>query len=705
MNILPGNPYPLGAQATDEGVNFCLYADNAAKVELCLFNTVDDKKESQRIKMYQRTHCVWHTFIKGLKPGQLYAYRVNGPFEPHNGHRFNTNKLLLDPYAKAITGLPEWRDEIFGYDTHDPRNGDSFSVTDSAPFMPRCVVIDDAFNWEDDKPPKIKYHDSMVYELHVKGFTHLHPSIPGNIRGTYSALAHPESITYFKSLGITALELMPVQYFLEQGSLLQKQLKNYWGYDTVGFFAPDVRYASKGITGEQVTEFKEMVKALHKEGIEVLLDVVYNHTGEGNHFGPTICFKGIDNASYYRLEEDKAFYKDYTGTGNTLNSGLFCVLRFIMDSLRYWVQEMHVDGFRFDLATCLARDSNGVNMLNAFFHIIYQDPVLSKVKLIAEPWDVGHDGYKIGEFPQYWVEWNGKYRDDMRKFWNDKRTRHDFSFISRFSGSPDLYKQTNRYPTASVNFITAHDGFTLHDLVSYNTKHNELNKDDNKDGSDENYSFNFGIEGVTKDVTINALRKRQKRNLLATLFLSQGMPMLLSGDEMGHTQYGNNNAYCQDNELSWLKWNEVDIELQNFCKGMIAFRKQHPVFARHCWFKDGETKDALPDVQWFLPVGTAIKDTDRNSDTSKCIGVFLKGDAVDDCSYEEEKLNDDSFFVIFNSTEKKQKFKLPPQQFGNKWMKVLDTCDEIIQETDIIDCDTAIDVYDRSIIVLKQADK
>ena len=705
MNILPGSSYPLGAIWNGDGINFCLYADNATNVELCLFDAVDDKKETQRIKMQQRTYCVWHTYIKGLKPGQLYGYRVNGPYDPRNGQRFNPNKLLLDPNAKAITGLPEWRDEIFGYDIKDAQDGNSFSTTDSAPFMPKCVVIDDAFNWEDDCNPKTKYHNSIIYELHVKGFTHLHPLIPEEIKGTYSALSHPETIKYFKTLGVTALELMPVQYFLSEGALLDKGLKNYWGYNTIGFFAPDVRYASKGTAGEQVIEFKEMVKALHKEGIEVLLDVVYNHTGEGNHLGPTVCFRGIDNAAYYRLKENKSLYEDYTGTGNTINSSLFGVLRFIMDSLRYWVQEMHVDGFRFDLATALARDNDGVNMLNAFFHIIYQDPVLSKVKLIAEPWDVGDDGYKVGEFPQYWVEWNGKFRDDMRNFWNEEKSKKDVAFISRFSGSPDLYKQRNRYPTASVNFITAHDGFTLHDLVSYNKKHNELNKNDNKDGSDENYSFNFGIEGPTKDISVYALRKRQRRNLLTTLFLSQGTPMLLSGDEFGHTQQGNNNAFCQDNKISWLNWNEADIELQNFCKQLIQFRKQHPVFARHCWFKDGAANDKLPDVQWFLPNGKMIREDDWKNNASKCVGVFLKGDAVDDCSYQEEKLNDDNFFVVFNADKKQQKFKLPPQQYAKKWIKILDTCIETMQESDVIDCNTEIEVYDLSINVFKQVNQ
>jgi isoamylase len=698
LNALPGTPYPLGATWDGAGINFCLYADNATHIELCLFNSIKDKTESHRVKMRQRTHCVWHTYIPDLKPGQLYGYRVHGPYEPYNGHRFNPNKLLLDPYAKAITGLPKWGDEVFGYDRKNADNGNSFSIKNSAPFMPRCIVVNDAFDWEDDAHPKTKYHNTIIYELHVKGFTQLHPSIPNNIRGTYSALAHAEAIKYFKNLGITAIELMPVQYFLSEDFLINKELTNYWGYNTVGFFAPDVRYASKGTTGEQVNEFKNMVKALHKEGIEVLLDVVYNHTGEGDHLGPTICFRGIDNASYYRLEKDKSLYTDYTGTGNTINTSLFGVLRFIMDSLRYWVQEMHVDGFRFDLATSLARDSNGVNMLNAFFHILYQDPVLSQVKLIAEPWDIGKDGYKVGEFPQHWSEWNGKFRDDIRKFWNTEKIQKNNAFALRFSGSPDLYKQRNRYPTSSINFITAHDGFTLHDLVSYNTKHNEQNKDDNKDGSDENYSCNFGTEGLVKDSCINEIRKRQKRNLLTTLFLSQGTPMLLAGDEMGRTQHGNNNAYCQDNELSWINWNEADDELRNFCCELIHFRKQHNVFARHCWFTDEADNNHLPDVKWFLPNGKAIENSDLNSNI-KCIGIFLKGQAVDDCSYNTEKINDDNFFVVFNATHTVENFKLPSQQYSNQWTKVLDTCNTTCEEN--YTYDETINIQPLSVVMLK----
>ncbi|MBV9962730.1 MAG: glycogen debranching protein GlgX [Parafilimonas sp.] len=699
MNVEPGKPFPIGATYYKDGVNFCLYSDNATGVELCLFSSVNDKHETHRIKMKKRTHCVWHSFIPGLKAGQLYAYRVYGPYEPHNGHRFNPNKLLLDPYAKAITAFTEWRDDIFGYNINDAQNGNSFSDTDSAPFMPKCVVVDDAFNWEDDAAPKTKYHNSIIYELHVKGFTHLHPSIPKEIKGTYSALAHPETINYFKNLGITALELMPVQYFLPEGSLLDKGLRNYWGYNTVGYFAPDIRYASKGTTGEQVIEFKEMVKALHKAGIEVLMDVVYNHTGEGNHLGPTICFKGIDNAAYYRLKKNKVLYEDFTGTGNTLNSSLFGVLRMIMDSLRYWVEEMHVDGFRFDLAATLARSEHDINMLNAFFHIIYQDPVLSRVKLIAEPWDVGDNGYQIGEFPQYWVEWNGKFRDDVRSFWNEEKCKKGMSFISRFSGSPDLYKQRNRYPTASVNFVTAHDGFTLHDLVSYNQKHNELNRHDNTDGSDENYSFNFGFEGPTTNISINEIRKRQKRNFLTTLFLSQGTPMLLAGDESGRTQQGNNNAYCQDNELSWVNWDDVDEELQSFCKALIKFRKNHPVFARHCWFSD--KTDQLPDVEWFFRDGTIIQKDDWHRCLSKCIGTFLKGDAVDDCSYNIDKLNDENFFVVFNALKEDITFKLPQEKYAKQWKKILNTCNENFKEEEIYQHDESLHIAGLSIVIMQ----
>lgn len=694
MNMEAGNPFPLGAVWNGKGVNFCLYADKATHVELCLFNAVDDIKETERLPMKRRTHAVWHSFIKDLKPGQLYAYRVHGPYEPHNGHRFNANKLLLDPYAKAITGLPQWRDEIFGYDRKNPENGNSFSNTDSAPFMPKCVVIDDVFDWEGDQLLKTKYHNSIIYELHVKGFTKLHPNIPDEIKGSYAAIAHPESIKYFKNLGITAIELMPVQYYLPEDSLLANGLTNYWGYNTVGFFAPDVRYASKDTRGGQVTEFKQMVKALHKEGIEVLLDVVYNHTGEGNHLGPTVCFRGIDNAAYYRLCNDKALYEDFSGTGNSLDTRMFVVLRMIMDSLRYWVTEMHVDGFRFDLAAALARSSNGINMLNAFFHIIYQDPVLSNVKLIAEPWDVGNDGYKVGEFPQYWVEWNDKYRDDVRKFWN-KKDKNTQAFIARLCGSPDFYQQRNRYPTASLNFITAHDGFTLHDLVSYNVKHNEVNQNNNNDGLKEKYAFDFGTEGPTDDALIIELRNRQKRNFLTTLFLSQGTPMLSSGDEMGKTQNGNNNAYNQDNPLSWLNWNDADVQLQHFCKALIRFRKQHPVFSRHCWFS--QIPDHLPDIKWFLPDGSG---TENKKDAGKCIGMFLRGDAVDDCSHDIEKLNDDNFFVIFNALEQETSFKLPGKSYAAQWQKILNTCNDHFRDEEIYQHDTSIHITGLSIVLL-----
>ena len=519
----PGKPYPLGATWDGEGVNFALFADNATGVELCLFNSTDDKNEYEKIKLVERTHQIWHVYIPNAKPGQLYGYRVEGPFEPENGHRFNANKLLMDPYAKSIAGSIDWNDALFAYEIGNTDEDLSFSQEDSAPYIPKSVVIDPTFDWGDDQSLKIPYHQSIIYETHVKGFTMLNQEIPENIRGTYAALAHPVTINYLKELGVTAIELMPVHQFVNDRGLKEKGLTNYWGYNTIGFFAPDVKYSGSGVLGEQVIEFKQMVKEMHKAGIEVILDVVYNHTAEGNQMGPTLSFKGIDNASYYRLTDDnKRFYMDYTGTGNTLNAMLPNVLRYIMDSLRYWITEMHVDGFRFDLAATLARELHEVNRLSAFFDIIHQDPIISQVKLIAEPWDIGEGGYQVGKFPPGWAEWNGKYRDSMRDYWIGADSMLG-EFAQRLTGSPDLYQDDYRKPTASINFITAHDGFTLNDLVSYNEKHNDANGEDNNDGESNNRSWNCGAEGPTDDEGINALRNQQKRNLLATLFLSQGV--------------------------------------------------------------------------------------------------------------------------------------------------------------------------------------
>jgi glycogen operon protein len=663
VNITPGSPYPLGATWDGKGVNFALCADNATSVELCLFNNADDLKEYTRIPLVERSHQIWHAWIPGLKPGQLYGYRVHGPYEPTQGHRFNPNKLLLDPYAKAIAGTVTWNDALFGYEVGHPDADLSFSETDSARFMPKSVVVNEAFDWEGDRPPKIPFHETIIYELHIKGFTQLHPDIPEELKGTYAGIAHPATISYLKSLGITAVELMPVHHFVEEEHLAERGLTNYWGYNTIGFFAPDARYSSGGISGQQVTEFKQMVKELHKAGIEVILDVVYNHTAEGNHMGPTLSFKGIDNASYYRLMEDQRYYMDFTGTGNTLNTYLPGVLQLVMDSLRYWVEEMHVDGFRFDLAVALAREVQEVNKFSAFFDIVRQDPVISQVKLIAEPWDVGEDGYQVGKFPPGWAEWNGKFRDCMRSYWCNEESM-SAEFALRFTGSPDLYQPDDRRPTASINFITAHDGFTLHDLVSYTDKHNEANGDDNSDGAEDNFSCNCGYEGETNDAAVIAARLQLKRNLLTTMFLSQGVPMLVAGDETGNTQHGNNNAYCQDNEISWLDWSKADPVLTNFTRQLIALRKSHPSFCRRHWFQG----EPIKDISWFLPNGTEMAEEHLKQYFSKSSGIFLNGRELSG-----EEIIDDSFYIIFNAYNEPINFVLPDNKYGNTWHKILDT--------------------------------
>jgi isoamylase len=694
--IYPGKPYPLGATWDDKGVNFALYADNATGVELCLFNNGKEKK----IALNERTHQIWHCYIPGIEPGQLYGYRVHGPFEPENGHRYNPNKLLIDPYAKAISGIINWHDSLFGYEVGHPDEDLSFSNTDSADFLPKSVVIDSHFAWEDDQPPRIPYHQSIIYEAHVKGFTQQHPDIPEEIRGTYEALGHPITIKYLQDLGITAIELMPVHQFVADRHLVEKGLTNYWGYNTIAFFAPEVRYAGEIDAGKQVQEFKQMVKELHKAGIEVILDVVYNHTGEGNHLGPTLSFKGIDNASYYRLVEDnQRYYKDYTGTGNTLNAMLPNVLRYIMDSLRYWIQEMHVDGFRFDLASTLARELHEVNRLSAFFDIIHQDPIISQVKLIAEPWDVGEGGYQVGKFPPGWAEWNGKYRDCIRDYWIGADSMLG-EFGQRFTGSSDLYQDDYRRPTASINFITAHDGFTLNDLVSYNEKHNEANGEDNNDGESHNRSWNCGVEGPTDDPEINKLRDRQKRNLLATLFLSQGVPMLVAGDEFGRTQHGNNNAYCQDNEISWLNWAQADEKLLAFTRKLIHIRKEHPIFRRRRWFQGQPVKGkGLEDIAWFLPEGIEMEEENWNHDFARSLGVFLNGLGLHSVGPQGEKITDDSFYVIFNAHHEALEYKLPEKIYSKKWKIILDTNNDEINEQTLNEQES-ITVEGRSIVLL-----
>jgi len=701
-SIYPGIPYPLGATWDGNGVNFALFADNATGVELCLFHSLNSKKEKERIKVTERTHNVWHIYLSGCKPGQLYGYRVHGPYSPAKGHRYNHHKLLIDPYAKAIAGTIEWDDALFGYKVGHPKEDLSFSRKDSAPFLPKSVVVSNEFDWEGVRPPKTPYHKSVIYEMHVKGFTKLHPAIPEEWRGTYAGLAHPVTIQFLKDLGVTAVELMPVHHFISDRYLKEKGLRNYWGYNSIGYFAPDVRYASTGAQGQQVVEFKSMVKELHKAGIEVILDVVYNHTGEGNHLGPTLSFKGIDNAAYYRLMHNKRYYFDYTGTGNTLNANLPNVLRIMMDSLRYWIQEMHIDGFRFDLAATLARELHEVDRLSSFFDIIHQDPVISQVKLIAEPWDLGEGGYQVGNFPPGWSEWNGKYRDCVRDYWRGAESMLG-EFALRLTGSPDLYQGDYRRPTASINFITAHDGFTLHDLVSYNEKHNEANLENSKDGEDHNRSWNCGVEGPSEEPCINALRQKQKRNFLTTLFLSQGVPMMVAGDEFGRTQKGNNNAYCQDNEISWIDWKSTDQQLLEFTKKLLALRKSHPVFSRRRWFQGRPIKGlGVEDIAWFLPDGTEMTEEHWKNDFAKSLAVFLNGKGLQMVGPKGEQINDDHFYLIFNAHSEPLEYKLPSAKYCENWTKILDTADTGIGEDHrSYGAEGLVKVDGRSIILLQ----
>jgi isoamylase len=702
IKTYPGSPYPLGATWDGKGVNFALFSGNATMVELCLFKNSYDKTEVAKLKLTERSNQVWHIYVPNLKPGQLYGYRVYGPFEPQNGHRFNPSKLLIDPYAKAIAGKIEWNDALFGYDLHHSDKDLTRSDTDSAPYLPKCVVIDPTFDWEGDQQLRIPYHRSIIYETHVRGFTMQHPEIPEEIRGSYSALAHPVTIDYLRKLDITAVELMPVHHFIADRHLIEKGLTNYWGYNTIGYFAPEVRYSSTGVFGEQVNEFKQMVKDLHKAGIEVILDVVYNHTAEGNELGPTLSFRGVDNQSYYRLNhDDKRYYFDYTGTGNTLNANLPNVLRLMMDSLRYWIIDMHVDGFRFDLASTLARELHEVDKLSAFFDIIYQDPIISQVKLIAEPWDVGEGGYQVGQFPPGWAEWNGKYRDCIRDYWRGADSMLG-EFAQRFTGSPDLYQGNDRSPTASINFITAHDGFTLNDLVSYNEKHNEANGEDNNDGENHNRSWNCGEEGPTQNEEILKLRQQQKRNLLTTLFLSQGVPMLLAGDEFGRTQQGNNNAYCQDNEISWVDWKNADKELLSFTQSLIKLRKEHQVFCRRRWFQGQPIIGVgLEDIAWFLPEGTELTDEHWNNGFAKSLGVYLNGKGIHPVGYDGQHIVDDSFYVIFNAHHEAIDYQLPSSKYGKQWKPVLNTALAEPTNGKKYEAGGLVNVAGRSIMVLQ----
>ena len=698
----PGKPYPLGATWNGKGVNFALFAENATSVELCLYDTPDSIEESHRIKLTERSHKEWHIFLPWAKPGQLYGYRVHGPFEPENGLRFNANKLLIDPYAKAIAGTVNWHDSLFGYKIGHKKEDLSFNPIDSGPFLPKCVVVDSGYDWEGDEHLNIPLHETIIYELHVKGFTYQHPDIPDEIKGTYSALAHPVTIDYLKSLGITAVELMPIHHFVADRHLVEKGLTNYWGYNSLGFFAPDVRYAAHGVMGEQVKEFKDMVKALHKAGIEVILDVVYNHTAEGNHMGPTLSFRGNDNLNYYRtVAENPRYYMDYTGTGNTLNMMSPGILRMIMDSLRYWITEMHVDGFRFDLASALARELHEVDRLGAFFDIIHQDPLISQTKLIAEPWDVGEGGYQVGNFPVLWAEWNGKYRDCMRDYWRGEDSVIG-EFANRLTGSSDLYMDDWRKPTASVNFITAHDGFTLNDLVSYNEKHNKDNKEGNNDGESHNRSWNCGVEGPTDDQAIKNLRTRQKRNFLTTLFLSQGVPMLVAGDEFSRTQHGNNNAYCQDNEISWLDWQGKDNELLEYTKKLIRLRKEHPIFCRRRWFQGLPIKGKnVTDIAWFLPEGEEMEDYHWEESYAKSLAVFLYGQGIRSKGSKGEVVKDDSFYLMFNAHHETLPFKLPDERWGKKWIRILDTNQDTIDTVEAVaQPEETIQVAGRSMMMM-----
>lgn len=706
VTIYPGQPYPLGATWDGEGVNFALYSENATAVEICLFNNEDDGEESVREFLPEHSHQVWHGYIPGIKPGQLYGFRVHGPYEPENGHRYNPHKVLIDPYAKAISGVINWHHSLFGYDFNAENKDLSYSDSNGAAYIPKAVVIDPSYDWEGDKLPRTSYHNSIIYELHVKGFTMRHPDIPEDIRGSYAALGHPVTIQYLKDLGVTAVELMPVHQFVNDHHLQEKGLSNFWGYNTIGFFAPDVRYGSNPHRGAHVQEFKDMVKAMHKAGIEVILDVVYNHTAEGNEMGPTLSFKGIDNATYYRLVEDnKRYYMDYTGTGNTLNANLPAVLKMMMDSLRYWVLDMHVDGFRFDLAPTLARELHEVDRLSAFFDIIHQDPVISQVKLIAEPWDVGEGGYQVGNFPPGWAEWNGKYRDCIRDYWRGSDSMLG-EFAQRFTGSPDLYQDDNRRPTASINFLTAHDGFTLHDLVSYNEKHNEANGENNQDGEDHNRSWNCGVEGPTDDQGVIELRNKQKRNFLATLFLSQGVPMLVAGDELGKTQQGNNNAYCQDNEISWIDWENADQELLAYTSKLINITKSHPSFRRRRWFQGQPIKgSSVHDIAWFLPEGGLMEEHNWSEDFAKSLGVFLNGMGLHSVGLKGEKIIDYSFYVIFNAYHDNLDFHLPSSEYADQWVQVLNTAAGWNESEEVYNASAVISVAGRSIMLLRTLDK
>ena len=673
MRLWPGTAYPLGATWDGGGTNFAVFSEAAEAVELCLFEQSDGGPRAEtRIELTEVDGFVWHGYLPDVGPGQRYGYRVHGPYTPATGNRCNPAKLLLDPYGKAVDGQVRWNEAVFGYRFDDPA---SPNTTDSAPYMPVNVVINPFFDWGDDRPPRIPYHETVIYEAHVRGLTKRHPDLPAEERGTYAGLAHPAVIEHLTGLGVTAVELMPVHQFVSEHALHERGLSNYWGYNTIAFLAPHNEYAAAPQPGGQIAEFKAMVRALHEAGIEVILDVVYNHTAEGDHRGPTLSFRGIDNAAYYRLsDDDRAYYVDYTGCGNSFNVRSPHALQLIMDSLRYWVTEAHVDGFRFDLAAALARELHDVDRLSTFFDLVQQDPVVSQVKLIAEPWDVGEGGYQVGNFPPLWSEWNGKYRDAVRDFWRGEPATLP-EFASRLTGSSDLYETSGRRPVASINFATCHDGFTLTDLVSYNRKHNEANGEGGRDGSDDNRSWNCGVEGPTEDPAVLALRARQRRNFLATLFCSQGVPMLLAGDELGRTQQGNNNAYCQDNEVSWVDWGTADSEaaLLAFTRALSALRREHPVFRRRRFFlgrPDGNGH--LADIAWLTPAGREMRDADWGT-RGRAMTVFLNGDALTEPGPHGERVRDDSFLLMLTAEREPLEFTVPGVKYGERWAVVADT--------------------------------
>lgn len=705
--IFPGKSYPLGATLTSQGTNFALFSENAAAVELCLFDQPQDETPSSRISLQEHTDGVWHCLLPGVGSGQLYGYRVSGPYEPAAGHRFNNGKLLLDPYARAITGPIKWCDEMFGYAFGGEDADLNPDHRDNVTGMPKCVTVQDSFDWSGDARPDTPLAESVIYEVHVKGFSQLCPHIPEEIRGTYAALGSDFAIDYFQKLGITAVELLPVHHFVNDDYLEKKGLSNYWGYNSIGYFAPHAHYSGSGTLGQQVTEFKEMVRRLHTAGIEVILDVVYNHTGEGNHMGPTLAFRGVDNASYYRLvPDDKRYYMDYTGCGNSLNMMHPRVLQLIMDSLRYWALEMHVDGFRFDLASTLARELHEVSRLSAFFDIIHQDPVLSQLKLIAEPWDVGEGGYQVGNFPVLWTEWNGKYRDCMRKYWKGDEGKIG-EFAARLTGSSDLYQHDGKRPYASINFITAHDGFTLCDLVSYNEKHNEANGEGNGDGDSNNNSWNCGAEGPTDDNDTNALRRQQMRNFLATLLLSQGVPMLSGGDEFARTQNGNNNTYCQDNEISWFSWERSPEQeaLTGFASALIDFRHKHPVFRRPKFFQGRPIRGTdTKDILWFNTTGREMTDAEWSNGYARSVGVLLNGQSMDIHDAQGNTVTDDTFVLFFNAHHETVSFRLPRLKTSRAgWEMVLDTSREsgFLDSPERHHASEEIPVAGRSLMVLR----